>query len=248
MLAATVAMSGISAATAVDAATLDLSTFSANGSASVATNQIILTNDNGVEAGSAYAPSQISTNRDFGISFDFLANASGLAADGFSFILQSAGAEALGDAGGFLGASGIMPSTGVAFRSYVYNQSGLFRNGNVNDLESASPFAFASENSGRVSVNYNYTNKLLTYNAYNTNTDASSTGSITVDLASLLGENAYFGFTGATGSVTSFQSISNVDVTSAVPEPTTWAMMLVGFGMMGAGLRYRRRSTTTVYA
>lgn len=40
-------------------------------------------------------------------------------------------------------------------------------------------------------------------------------------------------------------SILNV---AAVPEPATWAMMLVGFGMMGASMRYRRRSTTTVYA
>lgn len=29
---------------------------------------------------------------------------------------------------------------------------------------------------------------------------------------------------------------------SAVPEPATWAMMLVGFGMIGAASRYRRRS------
>ncbi|MET3828419.1 hypothetical protein ABIC16_004174 [Sphingomonas sp. PvP055] len=36
--------------------------------------------------------------------------------------------------------------------------------------------------------------------------------------------------------------------TSAVPETATWMMMLAGFGMTGAGLRYRRRSTTAVYA
>ena len=36
--------------------------------------------------------------------------------------------------------------------------------------------------------------------------------------------------------------------TAAVPEPATWAMMLVGFGMMGASMRYRRRSTKAVYA
>lgn len=34
----------------------------------------------------------------------------------------------------------------------------------------------------------------------------------------------------------------------AVPEPATWAMMLVGFGMMGASMRYRRRSTATAFA
>jgi len=37
-------------------------------------------------------------------------------------------------------------------------------------------------------------------------------------------------------------------VAGAVPEPATWAMMLVGFGMMGASMRYRRRSTKAVLA
>lgn len=33
-----------------------------------------------------------------------------------------------------------------------------------------------------------------------------------------------------------------------VPEPATWGMMLLGFGMVGAGLRSRRRSTTVTFA
>lgn len=35
---------------------------------------------------------------------------------------------------------------------------------------------------------------------------------------------------------------------AAVPEAATWAMMLVGFGMMGAGLRYGRRKSTVAFA
>ncbi|KQU55881.1 hypothetical protein ASG67_07175 [Sphingomonas sp. Leaf339] len=35
---------------------------------------------------------------------------------------------------------------------------------------------------------------------------------------------------------------------SAVPEPGTWALMLVGFGMVGAASRYRRRSVKFVTA
>ncbi|WP_010214870.1 FxDxF family PEP-CTERM protein [Sphingomonas sp. PAMC 26621] len=35
---------------------------------------------------------------------------------------------------------------------------------------------------------------------------------------------------------------------TAVPEAATWAMMLVGFGMMGAGLRYGRRKSTVAFA
>jgi hypothetical protein len=34
----------------------------------------------------------------------------------------------------------------------------------------------------------------------------------------------------------------------SVPEPGTWAMMLLGFGMMGAAMRYRRRDTAVTYA
>lgn len=37
-------------------------------------------------------------------------------------------------------------------------------------------------------------------------------------------------------------------VSAAVPEPSTWAMMLVGFGMVGASIRYRRRPTKVAYA
>ena len=35
---------------------------------------------------------------------------------------------------------------------------------------------------------------------------------------------------------------------AAVPEPATWAMLLLGFGMTGASIRYRRRSTRIAYA
>nr|WP_245824451.1 PEPxxWA-CTERM sorting domain-containing protein [Sphingomonas azotifigens] len=35
--------------------------------------------------------------------------------------------------------------------------------------------------------------------------------------------------------------------TSAVPEPITWAMMLVGFGTVGAAVRYRRRKVAIAY-
>ena len=34
----------------------------------------------------------------------------------------------------------------------------------------------------------------------------------------------------------------------AVPEPATWAMMLVGFALTGAAMRYRRRATKVTYA
>ncbi len=38
-------------------------------------------------------------------------------------------------------------------------------------------------------------------------------------------------------------SVSVTTTAAAVPEPATWAMMLLGFGMVDAAARYRRRST-----
>jgi hypothetical protein len=35
---------------------------------------------------------------------------------------------------------------------------------------------------------------------------------------------------------------------TAVPEPATWMMMLIGFGMVGGAARYRRRATKVTYA
>ncbi len=35
---------------------------------------------------------------------------------------------------------------------------------------------------------------------------------------------------------------------SAVPEPAAWALMIVGFGIVGGALRYRRRSTSVAFA
>jgi len=42
--------------------------------------------------------------------------------------------------------------------------------------------------------------------------------------------------------------LDNVSLTAAVPEPATWAMMLIGFGMIGASARYRRRNVRAVIA
>ena len=49
----------------------------------------------------------------------------------------------------------------------------------------------------------------------------------------------FLGNTSEAGTVT-------ISAVGAVPEPATWAMMLLGFGVVGFALRRRRRQTTTV--
>ena len=71
------------------------------------------------------------------------------------------------------------------------------------------------------------------------------------------GTNGLFTVTGATGefftSVTFASSqnsfeVDNLAAVSAVPEPATWAMMLIGFGAVGHSMRKRRTRTTVAFA
>ena len=56
-----------------------------------------------------------------------------------------------------------------------------------------------------------------------------------------------FSWTPVTGGGVQFDNIRLNDVIAAVPEPTTWAMMVLGFGVMGSAMR-RRKVTTGMLA
>ncbi len=52
---------------------------------------------------------------------------------------------------------------------------------------------------------------------------------------------------GANGSVPPFSLIDSVGINNAVPEPSTWAMMVLGFAGLGyAGMRGRRRTAISI--
>jgi hypothetical protein len=48
-----------------------------------------------------------------------------------------------------------------------------------------------------------------------------------------------------TGSGVQFDNVTLADVTAAVPEPASWAMMLGGFGLVGGAMRQRKRTLAT---
>jgi hypothetical protein len=56
-----------------------------------------------------------------------------------------------------------------------------------------------------------------------------------------------FGQTGQT-IVTQVPFVEDISVAAAVPEPTSWAMMILGFGAIGGSLRRRRPTTTVAFA
>ena len=57
------------------------------------------------------------------------------------------------------------------------------------------------------------------------------------------GSSASLSFTGSPTTTGDNDVGLDAVTVAAVPEPATWAMMLVGFAMLGAAARYRRRST-----
>ena len=75
----------------------------------------------------------------------------------------------------------------------------------------------------------------------------------TLDGQDLLGDGTSSLFrsngTDGSGTASTFGYITQFTTGSvaAVPEPGTWAMMLIGFGMMATSMRYRRRTSKVVY-
>jgi hypothetical protein len=60
------------------------------------------------------------------------------------------------------------------------------------------------------------------------------------------GEGEFFSSVTFSSTGNSFE-VDNLAI-AAVPEPATWAMMLIGFGLIGATARYRRRHNVVTYA
>jgi hypothetical protein len=68
------------------------------------------------------------------------------------------------------------------------------------------------------------------------------------DLFSIMNGKPAFNYgTFQLGSITSGPATLTI-ASGAVPEASTWAMLFLGVGMMGATMRYRRRKTTLAFA
>jgi hypothetical protein len=104
---------------------------------------------------------------------------------------------------------------------------------------------------------YNFTPTSVTTRTYNVTPGVTSSISLF-----LLGNtlNSARGFDATPTSLTmslnstgasAFSAASTLSIPPAVgviPEPATWAMMLIGFGMVGGAARYRRRSVRVTYS
>ena len=92
-----------------------------------------------------------------------------------------------------------------------------------------------------VSVSLQYVGHVLSYTATNASTGATVSDSFAIDLTTL-GPRVYLGFAGGSGLSYAFEDVHDWNLSvAAVPEPDTWAMMLIGFLGLGGVMRMARR-------
>ena len=179
----------------------------ANGSAQVVGDRLRLA-DGPFQAGSACAAAPVDV-RGFAARFEFQVGdtADGRLGDGLAFVLQNAGPDALGAAGGGLGYAGIGKSVALKFdlvdnAGEGVNSVGLYRDG-------ADPTVPAEPLPGEVihlhsghafRVDLTYAGGHLGYTVWDTVTGSAAGGSFAVDIpAAVGGPTAYVGFTAGTG-------------------------------------------------
>jgi glucose/arabinose dehydrogenase len=194
-----------------------------NGTATIATSTLQLTRQVTNQIGSAFYTTPIPINIDtsFQTQFQFRTLGTTTGGDGLTFVIQNstAGTSAISPgAGGSLGYSGILKSFAIEFDTIQNsgeinnNHLSVWRDGNMtNSLATkASTIDFNSGSPVFVWVDYNGDSDVMSIYLASTNTKpATPFHTLTVDLPSIIGSQAFFGFTASTGSAFNAHQIQN---------------------------------------
>jgi hypothetical protein len=228
----------------------------AGGLPSITGNALTITDNSGSTANSAYfntlQPVGGAGYLGFTATFNYTVTENGgpAPADGFTFVIQNAGLNAVEGGGSDLGYAGMPNSASVQFNIWPYNGGGLGTNyytgGNIGSSNSpgyldVSPVNLSSGDTIAVTLKYDAAAQTLTETLLDTTTlDTFSTTFTGVDIAAAVGGNtAYVGFTGGDGLGTSTQVIS--DVAFQTPEPGSLTLLFTGLGIAAIAFRRVRR-------
>ncbi|MFK7818047.1 MAG: Calx-beta domain-containing protein [Planctomycetaceae bacterium] len=205
----------------------DVSDLNLNGSAARNGSRLLLTQAVNSQAGSAFLqqPLEIKPNTSFETEFSFSLTGGTSGADGITFTLQNdaAGSNALGANAGNVGYAGISQSIAFEFDTWQNpwdpsnNHTDLLRDGNIEDALATrvAPFDLNSGSTYYAWVQYDGDSDLLElYVDDDPVIPANPRISTTIDLAEVLGSQAFLGFTGGTGGANNVQEIRSWEFAS----------------------------------
>lgn len=247
----------------------DTSGLTLNGTTTQAGNALRLTNATYWNSGSAFTTTAtaLGSLNSFSTYFQFritnsggdISDASGPGADGLVFVVQTV-SNNVGGSGGSIGYGGINKSVGIEFDTFDNglggfndpdgNHVGIDINGNIASVATASePTLFNNGNVWNAWVDYNGTTNLLEVRWSQTSSRPFAAQlSNTIDLVDTLGQDtAYLGFTSGTGlawgthEILSWEYRDSFSPITTVPEPDTYAMILLGL----IGITVLRRTANT---
>jgi hypothetical protein len=201
-----------------------------NGNARQFADALQLIPDATNQSGSSFYNTAIQVDGSTSFSTQFQFRMGGISgtngSDGFAFVLQNANPSAgsLGILGGSVGYGGISNSLAIKFDTYKNegidlndNSIGIYSNGNIFAplATTAAPFDI---NGGEVLtawIDYDgITNALNVYLGNSSAKPGEAILSTTIELTNLVGQQAYFGFTGASGALAATEEILSWNFTS----------------------------------
>jgi hypothetical protein len=218
-----------------------------NGSASQVGNALRLTPAASNNGGSTFysTPIALGPAQTFSTNFSFEISSGGGAgggADGLTFVLQTQGPNALGNAGGYLGCAGISPSLAVEFDTYTNswdngngNHVAIDINGDVAHGAALAPISPSLRNGSPwyAWIDYNGTT-LEVRLSQSPLRPAAVTFSEALSL-SFIGSSAFAGFTAATASGFENHDILSWQFQNVNPIPLPPTVLLLGSGLLGLG-------------
>ncbi len=195
--------------------------FSTTAAAPFSGNVLTLTDSGGGEARSAFYNAPMNIASSFTTSFVYQASSGTNLADGAAFVLQNSPNRlaALGSTGGGLGYVGMTPSAAILFNLYTGGGNPVgtayATGGSLGTFAAITPVDPTVGNPIQVTVSYDGSNLLVEtlFDPFSTNS-YSATYSVGSLAATLGGSSAFVGFSGATGGVTSTQTISDFSFTA----------------------------------
>jgi glucose/arabinose dehydrogenase len=219
-----------------------------NGNAALANNTLRLTPNLAGQRGSAFTGSSytVDANTSFQTQFQFRLGGGTTGADGFAFVLQNGtnGARSLGSGGGDVGYGGIGKSLAIQFDTYQNsisdpndNHVSVLTNGDVANSYTDQVVSIDLNSGDAINAWVDYDGGLDSLNVYLSSTTVKPTTaslSTTIDLAGLVGNQAYVGFTAGTGGRSNSQAIENWRFGPGTMTPGTGGGGTTG---TGTGLR-----------